>query len=174
MTIVPYDLTWPDRFADERAAILAAGGDRVLTIEHFGGTAVPGLAAQPVIDIAVVVDSVEADGPALAEAVAPLGYRPADAGMRDRLFLQREHDGARTHHLHVVPLAGWDLRNERILRDWLRDHPDDRDRYTALKYDSATRDLDDAGYARAKTDFIQKVVDCARDARGLPRVPVWA
>ncbi|HEY1587217.1 MAG TPA: GrpB family protein [Polyangia bacterium] len=72
--VVPYDASWPTRFAEERAAL-----ERVLSpwlagpIEHIGSTAVPGLVAKPVIDIMAAVASLDASRPALA-VLAPLQY----------------------------------------------------------------------------------------------------
>src|SRR6266542_1837590 len=51
--VVPYDPRWPAIFERERATIAAALGERAVAIEHFGSTAVPGLAAKPIIDILV-------------------------------------------------------------------------------------------------------------------------
>lgn len=91
--VVDYDPTWPDRFAEQRDAILAAAGAHVVAIEHFGSTSVPGLAAKPVIDIVVAVRSLAGGGTALAEAVRPLGYLPLDSGMPDRLLLVHDEQG---------------------------------------------------------------------------------
>jgi GrpB-like predicted nucleotidyltransferase (UPF0157 family) len=171
--IVPYDSTWPMEFANERTAISAACGDCVRVIEHIGSTAVVGLAAKPIIDIAVGVDSVDVARPFFVEALAALGYEFFEAGMPGRVFLFRADDGRHTHHVHVVPLAWWSDLNERIFRDWLRGHPADRDRYAALKRALAQTCADTPSYTRAKTDLIQKIVDAARAERGLPSVPVW-
>jgi GrpB-like predicted nucleotidyltransferase (UPF0157 family) len=173
VTIVDHDPAWPQRFAEQRDAILAVDDGWILEIEHFGSTSVPGLAAKPVIDIVVAVTSVDADGAALAEAVRPLGYLPLDAGMPGRLLLTRDVDGVRTQHLHIQSLERWELMPERLFRDWLLAHPEDRDRYAALKRELATRDVDGDTYTRAKTALIQEVVDAARAARGRPSVSVW-
>jgi GrpB-like predicted nucleotidyltransferase (UPF0157 family) len=171
--VVDYDPAWPERFAEQRDAILAVGKQQIVAIEHFGSTAVPGLAAKPVIDIAVAVRSVDDDGVALVKAVAPLGYQLFDSGMPGRLMCTRDVDGVRTQHLHILPLERWELMKERLMRDWLLTHPVDRDRYGALKRDLAGRQLDGDAYTRAKTDLIQELVDAARAERGLPSEPVW-
>jgi GrpB-like predicted nucleotidyltransferase (UPF0157 family) len=173
VVIVDYDPIWPDRFAEQRDAILAAADGRIVAIEHFGSTSVPGLAAKPIIDIVAAVKSVDEDGPALFEALAPLGYEPFDAGMPGRLMLTRDVDGVRTQHLHIVPLDRWDLLKERLMRDWLLTHPTDRDRYAALKRDLAANELDGLDYTKGKTALVQEIVDAARAERGLPSVDVW-
>ena len=67
--IVPYDPGWPALFAAE-AEHLRALLPAVLIgrIEHFGSTAVPGLAAKPIIDMLVEVRTMED----VAQHIAPL------------------------------------------------------------------------------------------------------
>ena len=59
--LVDYDLGWPARFDSERARISAALGPLARRIDHIGSTAVPGLAAKPIIDVLVEVDDPEAE-----------------------------------------------------------------------------------------------------------------
>ena len=72
--IVPYNPDWEDTFSRLRDFVAPALGDTALTIEHVGSTAVPGLAAKPIIDMDVVVASVE-KVPVLVERLESLGYR---------------------------------------------------------------------------------------------------
>ena len=51
--VLPYDPRWPELFEEERGRIEQAIGPWVKEIEHVCSTAVPGLAAKPVIDIMV-------------------------------------------------------------------------------------------------------------------------
>ncbi|MFF5225575.1 GrpB family protein [Dactylosporangium sp. NPDC000521] len=140
-------------------------------VEHVGSTAVPGLAAKPVIDLmaaTATLDAViEAD-----ELLGSLGYRRLETGMRGRLFYRRDGSPV-AYHLHVVTADTWDTRNERLLRDHLLHSPADRGEYGALKQRLAGAGHDGEAYTRAKTALIQRMVDAARDARGLPRVDVW-
>jgi GrpB-like predicted nucleotidyltransferase (UPF0157 family) len=96
-----------------------------------------------------------------------------DADMPGRILLTRDEHGVRTEHLHVVPAAGWDPMKERLLRDWPLAHPADRDRYAALKRDIVASGRTGDAYTRARTAFVQEIVDAARAARGLPAEPVW-
>ncbi|HEY1574550.1 MAG TPA: GrpB family protein [Pseudonocardiaceae bacterium] len=173
VVIVDYDPAWPARYDQQRDAILAVDSGWIVAIEHFGSTSVPGLAAKPVIDIAVAVRDVDEDGAGLADAVRSLGYVPFDAGMPGRLLLTRDEDGVRAQHLHIVPVDRWDLMKERLMRDWLLTHPVDRDRYAELKREVAESGADGLEYTRAKTALVQELVDAARAERGLPSEPVW-
>src|SRR5207247_4647223 len=56
IVLVAYDESWPTRFEREAKRIRAALGVRALLVEHAGSTAVPGLAAKPIIDIVLVVE----------------------------------------------------------------------------------------------------------------------
>jgi GrpB-like predicted nucleotidyltransferase (UPF0157 family) len=51
ITVVNYEPAWPTQFKQLRLTILPAVGDAAVAIEHVGSTAVPGLAAKPIIDI---------------------------------------------------------------------------------------------------------------------------
>ena len=171
--VVPYDPTWPEQFEAARAELLAAIGPVVVRLEHIGSTSVPGLAAKPVIDMMASVRGLQ-DGRAAQAALAELGYELVGTGMPDRLFYQRRAGpGVATHHLHVVAEDSWATRNERLLRDHLRSHPEQARRYGRLKQQLA-RDLGHGeAYTRAKTELIQELVDAARAELGLPQVPVW-
>jgi GrpB-like predicted nucleotidyltransferase (UPF0157 family) len=73
----------------------------------------------------------------------------------------------------VVPADTFGTRNEQLLRDHLRAHPEDARRYAELKQRLAAENLDGDAYTRAKTGLIQELTDRARADRGLPSVPVW-
>ncbi|WP_435846170.1 GrpB family protein [Streptomyces diacarni] len=170
--VADYDPSWPRQAAAAINALRAAAPGLFLELEHIGSTAVPGLAAKPVIDLMAAVHDLAHAAPAQV-ALADLGFRPHDNGMTDRLLYVRAREKVRSHILHVVTLESWPTRNQRILRDHLRAHPEDAARYANLK-----RALVDAGtppavYARAKTALVQELTDRARAQLGLPPVPVW-
>jgi GrpB-like predicted nucleotidyltransferase (UPF0157 family) len=167
-----YDPAWPGLAAAASRELEAALPGVFLELEHIGSTSVPGLAAKPIIDLMASVPSLDAVA-AREDVLAALGYHRVETGMRERLFYPRDADGRRTHHLHVVTEATWDTRNERLLRDHLRAHPEAADAYGDLKRELATRIGDPDEYTRAKTALVQDLVDAARASRGLPLVTVW-
>ncbi|UQU63716.1 GrpB family protein [Couchioplanes caeruleus] len=139
-------------------------------VEHVGSTAVPGLAAKPVIDLMAALDELaEVNDPALQS----LGYRLQPTDMPERLFYRREDYDSTAYHLHVVTAESWPTRNERLLRDHLLAYPEARDRYGALKRELMDRYGPGDAYTRGKTRLIQELTDAARAERGLPPVPVW-
>jgi GrpB-like predicted nucleotidyltransferase (UPF0157 family) len=170
--VAGYNDAWP-RMAEAACAQLQESLPGLFSaIEHIGSTAVPGLAAKPIIDLMAAagdLDRVAAhDGTLLI-----LGYEPHDTGMPGRLFYRRDENGRRACHLHVVPAANFATRNELLLRDYLRANPADARRYAALKRELAAGQQASADYTRAKTELIQELTDRARAVLGLPSVPVW-
>lgn len=168
--VVPYDPTWPARAEQARQELIRLLPGVFGRLEHIGSTSVPGLAAKPVIDLMACIGAIE-DTP--VETLGGLDYRLLDVGMNDRLFFFRDTGDRRTHHLHVVPADTWEHRNERLLRDHLREHPEDARAYGELKERLAAEGLAGEAYTRAKTDLIQQFTDAARASRGLPTVTVW-
>ncbi len=170
--VVAYDARWPAMADSAREELLHALPGVLVEVEHIGSTSVPGLAAKPIIDLMAATGSLSGVT-AQDEALRTLGYERHDTGMPGRLFYRRDRAGRRTHQLHVVTADSWPTRNERILRDHLRDHPADAARYGALKRSLSSEHSDSLAYTRAKTDLIQELTDRARAELGLPSVPVW-
>ena len=169
--VVPYDEAWPSLFFAERTRIEAAIGPWVEEIEHVGSTAVPGLAAKPVIDIMVGVKSLD-DSPILVERLVGIGYEYVPEFERIlpfRRYFRKMQEGRRTHQIHLVERSNAEWWDRHLLfRDYLRAHPEAAEEYSRLKYDLSLRFGEDrVAYTDAKTDFISEVVRRARvDDRG--------
>ncbi|MGW3029965.1 GrpB family protein [Streptomyces sp. NPDC001178] len=170
--VVDYDPDWPRQASAAMDALRAAAPGLFVALEHIGSTAVPGLAAKPVIDLMAAVPAL-ADVLPYEPALAALGFLPHDNGMTDRLLYVRTEAGVRSHILHVVTRNSWPTRNQRILRDYLRAHPEEAARYAGLKRSLVAAGTPARDYARAKTALVQELTDRARAERGLPPEPVW-
>lgn len=168
--VAAYDPRWPTLYAAEARRLGAALGGALRAIEHVGSTAVPGLAAKPLIDAMAAVDDLDALD---AAALGALGYAEVATPMRARRLFRREGAGDLPVHLHVVTLASWPDRKERRFRDRLRAHPEEARAYGDLKRRLAGEAADIDAYTRAKTALIQEIADRAADEAGLPRRPVW-
>lgn len=159
----PYDPGWPAAFDRERLVITPLLGPSALAIEHIGSTSVPGLVAKPVIDIAVLVDNLEAARLAIPGLEAA-GYSFwADNPDTSKLFLVKGLPPApsRTHHLHIYENET-ELGRHLVFRDHLRAHADVRDAYLDLKRQLATRFSNDReAYTSHKSGFIDGVVRAA-------------
>jgi len=180
--LVEYDPVWPIMFEDEKHHLLDILPHGIIVrVEHFGSTAVPGLAAKPIIDMLVEVTDLRV----VREQVAPLleaeGYeyfwRPTFGEGGEPFcawFIKRDPEtGRRTHHIHMVEAdfsAHWDRL---LFRDHLIAHPDVAAQYGALKRDlAAALSQDRVRYTAAKTEFIERVTAEARRERrgGLTRL----
>jgi GrpB-like predicted nucleotidyltransferase (UPF0157 family) len=171
--MIRYDPSWAERFADESIRILAVGGAEILELEHIGSTAVPGLWAKPIIDLMGAVATL-GQGRALVQPLADLGYKLIQTGMTDRLFFRRPALGTLAFQLHIVERETWDERHERLMRDYLLCQPELAAAYCDLKIRlSREYATDSLGYTKAKTRFVQDLVDKARAELGLPPVDVW-
>ena len=157
VVVEPYDPEWPLLFEAERVRL-----ERVLApwleggIHPIGSTAVPGLAAKPIIDMmAGVRDFEEARG--AYEPLAEVGYvhEPHRPGIAHH-FAMRAAEGRTTHGLHLTEPGG-DLWRERLVfRDALRADPDLAARYEALKLALARGELED--YTGSKRPFVADVL----------------
>ena len=160
--IVDYNPGWPRLFEREAAAILQACAPWVVEVHHVGSTAVPGLAAKPVLDVMPV-----AAGPAEAlEAVSrmtALGYRyRGENGIAGRCYFEKAVDGRTVAHVHMFPLGHPAVRTHLAFRDYLRTHPDAARDYERLKWDLAAKYRNDRGaYTSAKAAFIEDIIAAA-------------
>ena len=170
ITIAPYDSAWPGRFEEEAHRIRQRFGQLALQIEHVGSTAVPGLAAKPVIDIQVSVLSL--DPRFLYRArLAELGYIHMSLGEFDLVypFFKRPADWPSTHHVHLCVVGSQQERDHLAFRDALRRSPAAAAEYAALKrklaceYDGLTLESQER-YSLSKTEFVRSVLEHRDDA----------
>jgi GrpB-like predicted nucleotidyltransferase (UPF0157 family) len=156
--IQDYDPSWPGTFLNLSAKVKAALGPLVVTVEHIGSTAVPGLAAKPIIDLDVVLAS-STDLPEAIRLLATIGYvHEGDLGVAGREAF-RSPPGPPHHHLYVLATEASELRRHLVFRDTLRGDNELRDRYAALKRSLAKAYRHDrSAYTDAKSTFISSTV----------------
>jgi GrpB-like predicted nucleotidyltransferase (UPF0157 family) len=157
--IEPYDYNWPGRFESERILLMPVLAPWLVgPIEHVGSTAVPGLAAKPIIDIMAAVRDLPSSISAI-EALKPLSYCYFKYRADLMHWFCKPSDLDRTHHLHLVPLDSPLWRDRLAFRDRLRADAATRHSYAELKLILASRHRDDReAYTDAKTDFIRSVL----------------
>lgn len=168
--IVPYDPSWPAAFEKEKAYLLSVLPPNLITRwEHFGSTAIPGMAAKPIIDILGETPSLEKIKVEVPPVLEKLGYdyfwRPTfgdDGQPFYAWFIKRDQNGKRSHHIHIVEnnkifKGHWDRL---LFRDYLIRHPELAAEYAALKY-SLLKDYKDdrVAYTRHKGTFIQSIME---------------
>ena len=163
VTVVPWDPRWPAEFTkirDELDAALDILAPRIpYRIEHVGSTSVPGLSAKPVIDLDLVIPSME-DFDEVKKALGAAGYRhEGDLGIPSReAFKYESKPGLMKHHLYVCPENSPELCRHLTFRDRLRSTPGEAEEYGRIKREAAARHPDDMdAYIAEKTPFIEKI-----------------
>jgi dephospho-CoA kinase len=169
----PPDPGWPGTAARLLARVRHAVGERALTLDHVGSTAVAGLPAKDVVDLQVGVRSLaDADDPAFVEAMAQAGFPRVGGVAEDNgtgkdgaPWPKRFHgssDPGRVAHVHVreVGSPGWEFAL--LFRDWLRADAAERDAYAAVKAELAARLATTEEYADAKEPWFDAAWDRAR------------
>jgi GrpB-like predicted nucleotidyltransferase (UPF0157 family) len=154
--LVPYHPGWVEAFETERRRLAAALGPVAVGIEHYGSTAVPGLAAKPILDILVGVLPL-GNWQRCREPLIGLGYDYAEtAGVPGHYIFGRGRDNTeRTHLVHVVEFGGESWTTNLAFRDALRTDAALRDAYLRVKQAAVAAAPDSRGrYNDLKQEFI--------------------
>lgn len=159
IVIVEYDAAWPAEFDSIARLVRATLGDAALNIEHVGSTSVPGLWAKPTIDVDVTVID-----PSDEAAFVPLLER-AGFTLKLREPWWHEHRlltfACPRTNLHVFGPDCPELTRHRLFRDWLREHPQERDLYQRKKLEAAAAFADGTStvmdYNRHKEPVIREI-----------------
>ncbi len=151
--LVPYQAKWPQQFQVEKERLQKALGELAVAIHHIGSTAVPGLAAKPVIDIMLEIPALE-DALACIGPLQELGYIFIDHPENvDRRFFRK--GSPRSHHLHLVEQGSQALRNHLDFRDALCEDNSLREQYQLLKEALASSfSTNRKAYTDGKEEFI--------------------
>ena len=166
ISIAPSNPEWPLLFQKESEflrRILPAS--LVNRIEHFGSTAVPGLAAKPIIDVLVEVTSLDETQKQVVPLLESQGYDyfwREDVDPSYAWFVKRNSAGQRTHHIHMVE-ADSKLWVRLYFRDYLKEFPVEAQRYAELKRSlSEQYPKDRIAYTKAKSEFIVSLTEKAK------------
>ena len=161
--LLPYQPEWKTLFEQEADLLNSIMGAAAYHIEHVGSTAIDGMSAKPIIDLVVVINSLNEAGswiPTL-EAIG-YEYRP-DQGVPDRLFLAKGPHSRRTHHLSLAEATSEFYIEKLLFRDYLRSHREAFEEYLGLKQELASRhSLDRASYTEGKRVFVERIIQLAQ------------
>ncbi|MDQ0644457.1 GrpB family protein [Microbacterium murale] len=134
-----HDESWRERFEEINRVLTESIGDLALSIRHVGSTAVPGLAAKPVIDVDLTVRDVELEHsymPQLEAAGFRLIFRDVMSGDPHRQLTF----AIPNTNLHVWSPGAIEPQRHLVFTDWLRTNSRDRERYNAAKAAASTAD----------------------------------
>lgn len=157
--VVPYNSEWPELFVSERERLQRHLSDAGLSvvIEHTGSTAVPGLAAKPILDI-LAGHPPHVDLPAYIDALTSAGYvHREERDMPEHEFFRRGNP--RAYHIHLTPVGSYFWNDHLNFRNRLRADDELRDAYARLKNDLAARyPQDREAYIAGKESFVKDVL----------------
>jgi GrpB-like predicted nucleotidyltransferase (UPF0157 family) len=155
--LLPHSELWHQLYAEEETRLRNAIGGQVVAIEHVGSTAICGLSAKPIIDIAVAVREI-ADAEKCVTQLEGIGYESrGELGIPGRQYFTK--GDPRTHHLHMVEVGSDLWRSHLLFRDYLRQHPEVAKEYENLKTELARKHAENReAYTEGKAAFIEGVL----------------
>lgn len=166
--VVKYDPNWVKDFDNLSQVITGSLGNLIIGVEHVGSTSVPGLAAKPIIDLDVVIDSRDCL-PEVVRHLELLGYEhEGDLGIEGREAFKRNGqdvpysdriDTWVQHHLYVCERNNEELIRHIRFRNYLRNNPKQALAYGKLKYQLAERfPYDINAYVKGKQNLIEEIL----------------
>jgi GrpB-like predicted nucleotidyltransferase (UPF0157 family) len=163
VVVSAYDPGWIMEYEQEKETLTKLLEDIIQGIEHIGSTAVPGLAAKPVIDIMVGVNDLHHVTEQHIQKLGDIGYEFVEhPHFPERRFFRRGPWRAGTHHLHIYQYESENWNFNLLFRNYLIHHPDTRNEYSKLKKELEEKyKKDRPGYTKAKAPFIEKVIKLA-------------
>ncbi len=155
--VVQHSPEWENSFALEADRVQEALGKNCIAVHHIGSTAVPDLLAKPVIDIMPIVKELAMVDRSYAK-LRHMGYEAkGEAGVLFRRYFSKGGD-RRTHHLHVFEHGHPEIQRHLCFRDWLRDHPTDKQTYGDLKQRLAKEHPNNTlAYTAGKDSFVANI-----------------
>lgn len=156
--LVEYNANWPKLYELEAESLRNTLGIDAVRVQHVGSTSIPGMLSKPILDIAVLVNSLDT-AEEWKESLAKLGYwyKGIEPDLPDRRFFAKGPREKRTVYLHIVNQREFDSLLK--FRDRMRSSPSLIEEYTTLKRSLADKHKDNRDiYTRSKNDFIRSVI----------------
>ena len=160
--IVSYDPNWPRLYASAEVALRAAIGSKVVTVDHVGSTAIPGMSAKPVIDIDITLCDL-ADVDEASARLIDAGYEPRGNRYGDEVWAFMMRTTTPNYRVYLCPPKNETHLRRLLFRDYLRHHTEAAEAYLVLKTKLALQYAHDGDlYTSEKRQFVADVVDKAR------------
>ena len=167
--IVRYTKKWANLYKQEEETLEKILKNFEFEIEHVGSTAIPGLSAKPIIDIAIGVDTIDMVKE-VGKTLALYGYDLLDEiESKGQILARKGTDKCRTHYIHIVTLMSDRWINTNLFKRYLLEHPQTFKDYEKLKKQLAKKYKHErTTYTANKNDFIQGVLKLAyKQYRGI-------
>lgn len=167
--VVPYHSEWKDLFEKEKQLLATIFQPHVVDIHHIGSTSVPGLSAKPIIDILLAADKL-AEVDQATPQIEDVGYEAkGENGIPGRRYFQKsDENGIRKVHLHAYEKGNPELHRHLVFRDYLREHPEEANRYAEVKERAAKMfEYDIESYIAEKSSLVKELEQKALQWRPL-------
>jgi GrpB-like predicted nucleotidyltransferase (UPF0157 family) len=162
--IVPYDPRWQNDFSAADVLLRKVLGGCVVAVEHIGSTAVPGLAAKPILDVDVIVSGLR-DIPEASAALIGAGFQARGNRYDDDVWAFLLKSPSPQIRVYLCPPSNRTHERRMLFRDYLRQHGDTALEYSALKRRLADQFPHDGDrYTSEKSAFISEVVYAAQNS----------
>ena len=163
LELVPHDPAWAEAFLEEKARIEIALADRIVAVEHIGSTAIPGIRAKPIVDMAISLERYE-DGFNCVKPLEALGYEyRGEAGVPGRHYFHTAGEPVK-FHIHMFPESSREWEDHLLFRDYLRANPGEAARYDGLKSALLEEFPEDRPrYTEGKAAFCGEIIEKARN-----------
>ena len=168
--LAEYIPEWEQNFEREAKKIKKIFGKEALLIEHVGSTAIPGILAKPIIDIALVVSSLH-KAKRYLKKLQSIGYKlKKNDPRKERLFFTKGPERKRTNYLHVGKVGSGYAEDMIIFRDYLRKHNGVARTYSELKLKLAEKYSNTRGiYTKKKEGLVKAIIRKARKSLWIRR-----
>ncbi|UOQ87175.1 GrpB family protein [Gracilibacillus salinarum] len=155
--VCTYQNIWPSIFATEAEQLKEIFGGECTAIYHIGSTAVPELHAKPIIDIMPIVKKIDIID-TYNNQMKEIGYTPkGENGIPQRRYFQKGGDN-RTHHVHIYQEGSHQITRHLAFREYLREHPGERNRYGQWKVKLANQfPYEISSYIDGKDDLVKEI-----------------
>ncbi|MFC4402234.1 GrpB family protein [Gracilibacillus xinjiangensis] len=154
--LTKYSPNWKRMFEEEVIILKNIFKDEIVSIEHFGSTAVPGMSSKPVIDILCTVKDIKLVD-TYNEQMDRMGYDIAgEWGIKGRRLFRKGGEN-RTHHIHFYQCDHQEILRHLVFRDYLLNHPAEVERYSQYKDLLAKKYEYTSDYSPAKKAFVAEM-----------------
>lgn len=159
-----YNSNWKEEYKREEKLLKEVLGNKIIEIHHIGSTSIEGLKAKPIIDILVVINSLDEIN-TIEELLKPYDYtNRGPHGVEDRMFFAKGPEDARSHYIHFTTLNSNTYYNQIYFKRYLIEHKEYIKDYCVLKEELASKYAGDRPkYTQGKNEFITNVVKLAKE-----------
>lgn len=160
--LLPYSPIWASIYRDQSKKIMSIfNPKRVISIEHFGSTSIPGMVAKPIIDIIIGLDEFKLEDSELS-ALKGLGYEfIEESSYCQRYYLHKR--GMDNINLSITTHNSGTWKDCLRIRDYLREHPSERSAYIDVKLKALLEGRTEIHqYSSYKREFVKKLEERAR------------